>query len=87
MLLDRRLLEILAERLDLGSDVQRLDIGDLTELMPVAPGEEPHDGVVIGRPRVLVADGRLSRYGQASMQDFWLKVSRQLRNIKNVMLH
>jgi hypothetical protein len=57
VLLDRRLFEILAERLDIGGDMQRLDIGDLTEFVLIAPGEEPHDGVVIGRPRVLVADG------------------------------
>ena len=41
MLLDRRLLEILAERLDIGGDVQRLDVGDLADLVMVAPGEEP----------------------------------------------
>ena len=41
MLLDRWFLEILAERLDIGGDVERLDIGDLADLVPVAPGEEP----------------------------------------------
>jgi hypothetical protein len=54
VLLDRRLLEILAERLDIGGDVQRLDIGDLSNLVLIAPGEEAYAGVVIGRPRVLV---------------------------------
>ena len=47
VLLDRRLFKILAERLDIRGDMQRLDIGDLADLVPVAPGEEPHDGVVI----------------------------------------
>ena len=31
VLLDRRLLEILAERLDIGGDVQRLDVGELAD--------------------------------------------------------
>ena len=57
VLLDRRFFKILAERLDIGRDVERLDIGDLADLMMVDPGEEPNDGVIIGRPRVLVADG------------------------------
>jgi hypothetical protein len=37
--------------------VQRLDIGNLADFVPVDPGKEPHDGVVIGLPRVPVADG------------------------------
>ena len=41
VLLDRRLLEILAERLDVGGDVQRLDVGELADLVVLAPGEEP----------------------------------------------
>ena len=41
VLLDRRLLEILAKRLDIGGDMQRLDIGDFADLVLVAPGEEP----------------------------------------------
>ena len=57
VLLDRRLLEILAERLDIGRDVQRLDVGELAELVVLAPGEEPADGMQVGRPGVLVADG------------------------------
>ena len=66
VLLDRRLFEILAERLDIGGDVQRLDIGDLADLVPVAPGEEPHGGVVIGLPRVLVADGGGEEFQEAA---------------------
>ena len=46
MLLDGRLLKILAERLDIGGDVQRFDIGDLADLVLIAPGEEPHAGIV-----------------------------------------
>ena len=57
VLLDRRLLEILAERLDIGGDVQRLDIGNLADLVVVAPGEEPSCSPVIGHAGVLVADG------------------------------
>ena len=57
VLLDRRLLKILAERLDIGGDVQRLDIGNLADLVMVAPGEEPDAGAMIRHARVLVADG------------------------------
>ena len=41
VLLDRRLLEIFPERLDLGRDMQRLDIGELAKLVVVAPGKNP----------------------------------------------
>jgi hypothetical protein len=44
VLLDRRLPEILPKSLDIGGDVQRFDIGDLAELVMVAPGEEPDGG-------------------------------------------
>ena len=43
MLLDRRLLETFAKRLDIGRDVQRLDVGQLADLVLLAPGEEPAD--------------------------------------------
>jgi len=66
VLLDGRLLEILAERLNIGGDMQRLDVGDLADLMPVAPGEEPHDGMVISLPRVLVADGGGEEFQKAA---------------------
>ena len=66
VLLDRRLLEILAERLDIGGDVQRLDVGELADLVLVAPGEEPHDGPVIGHARVLVADGGGEEFEEAA---------------------
>ena len=61
-----RLLKILAESLDIGGDMERLDIGDLANLVPVDPGEEPHGGVVIGLPRVLVADGGGKEFKEAT---------------------
>jgi hypothetical protein len=45
VLLDRRLLKILPKALDIGRDVQRLDVGDLAELVMIAPGEEPNAGL------------------------------------------
>jgi hypothetical protein len=35
------LFEILPKSLDIGSDVQRLDVSDLADRVMVAPGEEP----------------------------------------------
>jgi hypothetical protein len=46
MLLHGRLLEPALRRLDIGRDVQRLDVRDAAELV-LAPGEEPADGAVI----------------------------------------
>ena len=57
VLLDRRLLEILAKSLDISGHVQRFDIGDLANLVMVAPGEERRGGPVIGHAGILVADG------------------------------
>jgi hypothetical protein len=56
MLLDRRFLEIPAKRLDIGRHVQRLDVGKLADAAVLATGEEPPDGMQIGRAGVLVAD-------------------------------
>ena len=42
---------------DIGRDVERFEIVECSELVLVAPAEEPHHGAVIGRPRVPVADG------------------------------
>jgi hypothetical protein len=56
VLLDGWLLEVLAERLDIGRDVQRLDIGELAQVVVLSPGEEPAGGMEVSRPRVLVAD-------------------------------
>ena len=66
MLLDRRLFKILAERLDIGGDVERLDIGDLANPVPVAPGEEPHDGAIVRHAGVLVADGGGEEFEEAA---------------------
>jgi hypothetical protein len=57
VLLDRRFLEISAKRLDVGRDVQRLDIGELPDAVVLAPGEEFSHGMQVGQPRVFVADG------------------------------
>jgi hypothetical protein len=62
VLFDRRLLEILAERLDIGRDVQRLDIGELAELVVLAPGKEAARSMQIGGPGVLIADGRAEEF-------------------------
>ena len=51
VLLDRRLLKILTERLDIGGDVERLDVGELAEFVAIAPVEEPHDGNRRGIPQ------------------------------------
>ena len=37
--------------------MQRLDIGDAADAVPVAPGEKPADRPVVGHAGVLVADG------------------------------
>ena len=66
VLLDRRLLEVLAERLDIGGDVERLDIGDLADLVLVAPGEEPHGGAIVRHARVFVADGGGEEFQKAA---------------------
>ncbi len=46
--------------------MQRLDIGDLAELVMVAPGEEPLGGSVIGHAGVLVADGGGEEFEEAA---------------------
>jgi hypothetical protein len=46
--------------------VERLDIGDLADLVLIAPGEEAHGGVVTGMPRVLVADGGGEEFQKAA---------------------
>ena len=56
----------LPERLDVGGDVHRLDVGDLAELVLVAPGEEPADGAVVGHARVRVADGGGEEFDEAA---------------------
>jgi hypothetical protein len=46
--------------------MQRLDVGELAELIPIAPGKEPGHGVVIGGPRVLVANGGGEEFEKAA---------------------
>ena len=71
MLLHRRLLELLAERLDIGGDMERLDVHKLTELMTIAPSEEPRHGVrvdSIGRiVSGLLAPGQIRQTGNTSL--------------------
>jgi hypothetical protein len=38
-----RFLESALHRVDVGRDVQRLDVGELAELVVLSPGEEPAD--------------------------------------------
>jgi len=66
VLLDRRFLEILAKRLDIGRHMQRLDIGELAELVMLAPGEEPAGGMQVGCPGVAVADGGGEEFEEAA---------------------
>ena len=56
VLLDGRLLKILAERTDIGRDVHGLDRHELIEAPGVAPGEEAPAGVEIGRAGIRVLD-------------------------------
>jgi hypothetical protein len=52
-----KLARSLAERLDIGRDAQRLTVGELGELVMLAPGEESDDLCRVGHARVPVADG------------------------------
>jgi kynurenine formamidase len=65
VLLHGRLLKTVLHRLDIGGNVQRFDIGDATELVFIAPGEEPTDSVVVGHAGVLVADGGGEKFQEA----------------------
>ena len=66
VLFDRRLLEILPKTLDIGRDVQRLDVGDLADLVMLAPAEEPNAGPIIGHAGVFVADGGGEEFEEAA---------------------
>ena len=63
MLLDRRLLEVLAERLDIGRDVQRFDVSELPQPVALAPGEEPIDRMQVATRvfRLLMVAAKNSR--------------------------
>jgi hypothetical protein len=50
VLLHRRLGHPGAERLAIGDDVERLDVGELADLVALDPGEELRHGPVIGLP-------------------------------------
>lgn len=58
-------LEVAAEILDIGGDVQRLDVSQLADVVTVAPGEEPADRGHVGLPGVLVADGGGEEFQEA----------------------
>jgi hypothetical protein len=57
VLLHGRLGNLVLQGLDIGRDVQRLDADEFVDAVLLESGEEPTHGPVIGRPRVLVADG------------------------------
>ena len=50
--------------------MQRLDIGNLTDPVTVAPGEEPDRGVIVRDPRILVADGGGEEFEKAARRMF-----------------
>ena len=56
MLLDGRLLKILAEGADIGRDMHWLDRDQFIDAFGVAPGEEAPAGVKIGRAGIRVLD-------------------------------
>src|SRR5665213_1689868 len=66
VLLHRWLFEAALHRFDVGRDVQRLDIGELADLVLVAPVKEPDAGPVIRHARVLVADRRGEEFQEAA---------------------
>jgi hypothetical protein len=55
--LDRRLGSCRLQHLYIGGDVDRLDVGELADLVLLDPGKEVAGGPVIGHAGVLVADG------------------------------
>ena len=52
--------------LNIGRDVQRLDIGEAAELVVLAPGEEAAGRMQIGRTGVLVADSGGEEFQEAA---------------------
>jgi hypothetical protein len=66
VLLDHRLFKIPSKRLDIGGDMERLDIGDLADLVLVAPGEEPRGGAIVRHAGVFVADGGGEEFQEAA---------------------
>jgi hypothetical protein len=69
MLLHRRLFEILPQCLDVGGDMQRLDIGELAKLVVLTPGEEPADRMQLLRVfllRMVAAKNSRNRFAAPS---------------------
>ena len=66
MLLDGWLLEVAFQRLDIGGDAQRLDVGELADTVALAPGEEPIDRMQVGHAGVLVANGGGEEFREAA---------------------
>ena len=64
--LDRRLLELFPQRLNIGRDVQRLDVGELTDAVVLAPGEEFSHRMQVGRAGVPIADGSGEEFQEAA---------------------
>ena len=52
--------------LDIGRDVQRLDVDKLAQVVVLAPGEEPAYRMQVGDARVLVADGGGKEFEEAA---------------------
>jgi hypothetical protein len=59
--------------------MQRLDVGELTDLVLVAPGEEPADRRHVGHARISVGD--------VGSEEFKEAIGRALTGIGDVMLH
>ena len=57
VLLDRRLRHRVLQVLDIGRHMQRLDVGDAANAVPVAPAEKVANRPVVSHAGVLVADG------------------------------
>ena len=66
VLLDGRLGGGVLQRLDIGRDMQRLDIDELGDAALFEPGEERACGPVIGHAGVLVADRRGEEFEKAA---------------------
>jgi hypothetical protein len=56
VLLDRRFRGLDLQHLQIGGNMERLDIGALANPMLLDPGEEVADGSVIGHARVVIVD-------------------------------
>jgi hypothetical protein len=66
VLFDGRLCPCRLQCLDIGGDVQRLDIVEFADVVAVEPAEERADGPVIGQAGVAVADLRGEEFEKAA---------------------